>query len=544
MSQERHESSSGRMEILLWIVYLALLCVAAVGNLNRFNHDAVAYLQLADHWAHGRWSLAVSGYWSPLLSWLAVPWRLCSIDPFVVGRLLMVGSGVLWLAGMLRLVNVLNLSIGMRRAIVFLSALMGIGASVEHVTPDLLVAGILMFLMRAVVEDDFMTCKKRPIQVGCLIGLGFLAKAIALPWGLGLLFLSWVLRPEARRRLRAWFAWRPLLVSTLVVGAFAGPWIAVLSIQYNKLTVSTTGAIAHSLYSADGRSRPHPYGVTLGLPSEGRVTSWEDPSEMDYPYWSPFESAEGFQRQMRLVIKNAITTGQLLRRYDPFCLSIVGMMVLSWVVWQRLRKGDPWATHTTLVGGVLWLMGLYIWVYLDARELRYYYPIFVGLMAIAGQGVERLCVFMVGESKRRMISRLVTIALILSFGLGVSARAIMGLRGSDDPAVLVAKDMEARCRRAEVVGIFGGSGLLRGKRSGLFLAWLLEKPWAGDTALARPAEFAKAGVTIAVLNRQSGSAAAFEASGEWENLDGRLFEVQEDPRQYPIQLFRYVVPNL
>jgi hypothetical protein len=50
--------------------------VALLGLLQAWSHrlivdyDGVSYLDVADNYAHGAWSSAINGYWSPLYSWL------------------------------------------------------------------------------------------------------------------------------------------------------------------------------------------------------------------------------------------------------------------------------------------------------------------------------------------------------------------------------------------------------------------------------------------------------------------------------------------
>src|SRR6476661_7979099 len=67
-------------------------CVALVMTLGwicrfRLNPDAVRYVTLASYYKEGQLNLALSGHWSPLISWLLIPLLGLHVDPLVACRI-------------------------------------------------------------------------------------------------------------------------------------------------------------------------------------------------------------------------------------------------------------------------------------------------------------------------------------------------------------------------------------------------------------------------------------------------------------------------
>jgi hypothetical protein len=68
---------------------------------DHLNPDGVAYIELARHYVDGRIDLAVSSYWSPLLSWLLVP--VAGFEPLLAARILLLLSSVAFALGVRQL---------------------------------------------------------------------------------------------------------------------------------------------------------------------------------------------------------------------------------------------------------------------------------------------------------------------------------------------------------------------------------------------------------------------------------------------------------
>ena len=197
---------------MAWLVAYALMLVSMLNNLARLNTDAISYMRVAEYWSIGNLGFAVNGYWGPLLSWLMVPFLWLGVEPLFAAKLAMLISGAVFFHGCLFLVRSVGLRLSDELIVAWVLALTIPGWMSNHVTPDLLVAGLMAFALGQAVAPDWLANRKRALGTGATWGLAYLAKAVALPVGVVvsvLLALCWRLGQAENRRA----AWRQLGVS-------------------------------------------------------------------------------------------------------------------------------------------------------------------------------------------------------------------------------------------------------------------------------------------------------------------------------------------
>ena len=521
-----------------------LLLVAAWRNLHQLNPDAIAYLRIAGYYAGGQQELAVTGYWGPLLSWLAVPLLKTGVAPLIAARVVMAVSGVVFLVGAVTVFRTFRLPPVAMLVGAWIAAAWSVFWSVRNITPDLLMAGLVALAVSATM-NLFLSHTRRggeaeisdggkltpAATAGAWWGLAYLAKAVALPLaGLTCAGLA-VAALSGRMELRRELALRLALV-WLGTALVAGPWIAVLSLHYGKFTFSTTGPIAHALAGPGESAGRHPAMATLHQPDAGRVTQWEEPTRMAYQYWSPLVSGENFQQQLMVAVANCGEiiawllpwmnwvdgTGihpwrRWLGTFDWLGFSAIAVLLAGWCGmknWQRLR-GRRWCW--ALVPVVL-LGGLYLPFFVMAEDNRYFYPAlpFLWVLAAGGWGwmSRRLCRAS-AAGVRSPGFRVVN----LSFAVPPLIWLAAALSGIPNQASRSAHELAAQLKVASPVGPISGSGLLPGGRTGLYTAFLLVERWLGDDPQAGPAEFAAAGARVVVTRRGTDQAAALAKDRRW-----------------------------
>ena len=182
----------------------------------------------------------------------AVLWL--GVDPLLAGKLAMLISGGVFCHGSLFEVRAVGLQLVIDELIVAVVLALTIpGWMSDHVTPDLLVGGLMAFALGQAVSPDWLTSSRRALGSGATWGLAYLAKAVALPVGLVVgVLLARSVGGVAKRRIGR----RPgdSLAKRLVCSLVALPMIT-LSVKYDKPTFSTSGAIAHAIVGP-GNDRP------------------------------------------------------------------------------------------------------------------------------------------------------------------------------------------------------------------------------------------------------------------------------------------------
>src|SRR5215470_1289174 len=126
-------------------VYAALLVSLAFPLSRRINPDGVAYLRIAGYYLSGDLGKAVSGYWSPLYSWLLVPWLAAGVPALLATKLFGALLALCWVAGVACLGRRYLESGLMRACLAITAAVSVLGWSMEMITPDLLLAVLLTY---------------------------------------------------------------------------------------------------------------------------------------------------------------------------------------------------------------------------------------------------------------------------------------------------------------------------------------------------------------------------------------------------------------
>ena len=254
------------------------------------------------------------------------------MDDLTAGRLVLVAGGAIYLLAALGVVCRFH-GPDQRRNRIITAAVMTV-AVVQAATwatrlldPDLLADGLLYCYFYAVLDPMLPQKPFRALLGGAAAAVAYLGKAYMLPFTLVHLPATLLMRWWAARRggqavaggLRRWgIAWAAFLVGQAIV---AGPWVAVLTAHYGKLTPSTAGSANHANMS------PTAYGSDP-LWNPGLVADFiVDPRYG--PDWSPLEDARHFRHQLKVIAINLSN-----------CISYVVPWLVLGGVFAAARRGN------------------------------------------------------------------------------------------------------------------------------------------------------------------------------------------------------------
>ncbi len=540
--------SSAPWVVAIFTTQILLLLWAGDQNRQNLNTDAVAYLRIAGYYAQGNTELAVSGYWGPLVSWIiAVPLKM-HVAQLVAARVVMGATAVLFSLASFRLL--LGLGVGLRSALVGFALAAGASVpwSVEYISPDLLVSGLVCLAVGQVASSRWTENWKAAVVAGLLWGMAYLAKSVAFPLAFGMSCLLALLRCAHQPG-----RWRPIARQFLLtLGVFlcvASPWIGVLSAKYGHLTFSTTARIAHALAGPRDVERYHPFARTIQPPEKGRLTSWEDPSRMPYAYWSPFASKANFTHQLGLMARNVGVILSHLADFDLLHLGVIAAMA-SLLVRLRSLVGRVDTTAVTARDGVgeqafgrwAWpalllvcLAGVYLPVSVSPLDQRYFYAGYPLLYA----AVVGLLTWLIARipTKAARLRRLgcglawfsFTVPAVLGLGLAV--------QGLPDPGGRAAHALAERLILNHATGPVVGSGMVLGARAGLYTAFLLDQPWYGDALSPTVADYLGSGARLVILNRRQPINWELDRHPGFRSLDDLLFASSAEAERFPLKVY-------
>lgn len=523
--------------LLPWFV-AALAVLVAVRNRDVVNTDAVAYLRLASYWAEGKWSLAVSGYWGPLLPWIVAIFLKSGVEPLLAGHLAMAVSAVLFWWGGTALIRQTRVDGWIELGAGAVVGLAAVTWSAEIISPDLLMGGCVLAAMSVMMREAWGQEAKEGWLAGVFWALAYYAKAIAFPLAIVVVPVVAWMRRYAAREAAAFMGSGAVCVALFL--SMSAPWIGVLTWKYGHLTFSTTGRIAHAIVGPPDVERYHPFGRTLHVPEPGRVTAWEDPSLMDYPYWSPWSSRANFEHQIKVLVENGRTILRLLWNLDQLGLGLAAAgLAFIWVVTRRETLPNAWRWIIP-VAPIVVLVGGYAATYVKAVDERYFFAALPLLLGVALGALHYGRTSYV--SRLPMGGKWVAWVVMMSFLLPAMQRMPVVLEGLPAGPAGVSRMLAANMQKAGVTGPLAGSAFLGAQRTGLLTAYFLGVPWHGDSPKRLGAFLTNHSGAIVIMVRGSPEAKALSETAACVSLDARLFKSAEDAAEFPLQAFGNSLP--
>ncbi len=273
----------------IWIVRYAM------------NQDGMSYLDVGGAYFRGDWARAISGYWSPMYTWL------------VGAALYLIRPSMGWEFKTVHLVNFV-IYIGALFAFRFfvhalLRAVREEGTSGEEhvplpdwifcslgyaiflwgtvvlidpgdVTPDLLVAFFLFLIAGCLVELRGHEKYGEFAIFGALCGAAYLSKAAMFPVGIGLVAVLLFSGKMSKRRVSG------VLLACLFFAIVSLPYVSALSKQKGRLTFGDSGKLAYASMVSPGVPQKH----WQGTPTEGGTPKHTTRQLLEHP--PVFEFAE------------------------------------------------------------------------------------------------------------------------------------------------------------------------------------------------------------------------------------------------------------
>ncbi len=234
-------------------LYALLALPVAICQRDYINADFIAYVTIAKKVSTDP-AASISGVWSPLYSWLMVPLLRLGMADLAAGRAVLLAAGVVYVALLGRLMRRFAPPTGPGRQI-FLAgmavcaAIQGAEWSTKLLVPDILARALILAYLALILDPGLPSKPLRAMAAGLAAGLGYLAKGYMLPFAIAYLGVVWLLLGMSGgvQRGRSLLGWvRAFVLVGVGIALVAGPWIAVLSSHYGRLTFSTAGVVNHA----------------------------------------------------------------------------------------------------------------------------------------------------------------------------------------------------------------------------------------------------------------------------------------------------------
>lgn len=261
----------------------------------QLNPDGLSYITIADKYAHGDFRHAINGYWGPMLSWLLVPAMWLNLNPIIAAKLLslLAGAGVVGL--LYWVLRRYKVSLAIAYPVPAIMALLFSEWVVYNpVTPDAIMALLIVLLGVGASEFFRQPTRRLGIALGVIGALMFFTKGIGFYLfiaTMGLIGL-WQWRKGKEKPAAVLQRFMPMALMFMVLVL---PFIAVLSLKYNKLTINNAGVFNWNVYGIHLKgAQPIDNNGPLVPPNETAINAWEDPTALASrsPDWNILESGE------------------------------------------------------------------------------------------------------------------------------------------------------------------------------------------------------------------------------------------------------------
>ncbi len=523
-----------RLTLLAAFAFLLLgLLIAGAQNVHHLNGQGIAYLLLAKHYASGEFALAISGYWSPLISWIIALGLKVGWPDLTAARVATGLAGLLFWVGSVALLFITRAP---TRAILlgaWLVAIATVHWSVEYISPDLLAAAFLLNAMAATLYTFRIRSKAINVLAGLLWGSVYYAHAMLLPAVvISLLAFGIIGKIAAKPNTKPFL---PSLATQALIAVLSMlPWWALLSSTYKQATIGSAWAIEHAVAGPQDVDRYHPCFGQFNPPAEGRLANWEDPSRLEYTSWSASANEEYAIHQNTLIKRNLKSMFGIFREFGSFGLGIILLIGCLFIrlPFQAVAFSETWRwTLFPALGLVIAFLPFTV----TPLDTRFFYAAFP-LAVIAGFGL--LNWLPQSFAWARFPSTFANILLAIFLALPVVPRLAASLEGITNPGGYATLDMVERMKAANISGTIAGDGLLVGSRTGLFIAALLNEPWIGDSPDVVGTDYLSSGADIIIVHRQHRVNSDMEFNPVFRDLDTVLFSDKLQAKDYPLRAYQ------
>lgn len=361
-----------------FILYLTLSFIFFKTYVSELTTDLISYLQIAKKYSEGHFKEALNAYWSPLISWLLIPFFWTDLDPFTSFRILNLIAGILLLLLIIKVGERFDLSPIAKIFSFFTFCIFSFYYQVSAFTPDFL-SILTIFLYLYVLTSPLRHSDPYYfLKVGLTAGLGFFAKSYFLPFFLVQFFLFILFEamqsPEKKKIL-----FKNTLKVYVVFFIVAGTWVALLSFKYEKFVISSSGSYNFSLITSADYPGDKPQYYDIGLlppPDPYSISSWDDPTYYPVKTRDVFGSMDHIYFQLKISWYNTKLLPYLFKWFSYFGFALLAVLIYIPFFSQRKSRRDATVfAYST----ILYLAG-YLLIFF---EERYVLPAYFLLILVA-----------------------------------------------------------------------------------------------------------------------------------------------------------------
>lgn len=412
--------------LLIFILYAIFASIFGLAYRYAINPDGVSQLRLAGYIAEGYFQRSVTSGWSPLLIWFMSPFLYFGFEGLTSARIAIALSGAGFLLSSWFLTLRFGLSQNLRFIAVLIAALLISDWSIRNINPDLPYAALIVFYLYLATDPNILSNKKISFSCGIVGGFSYLAHHYALPFFLAhfplmILLRGYIDRDKEKFPLKKNLTtWGAGIAGILIILSI---WVGIVSAKYGHLTISSKGNVTYAVVGPKDTDRRHPFFVGgLYKPRDAySIHVFEDPSEVKFKTWSPFESREYFMHQLRLIKENA---GYILNHFvtqSPFfnysfMIGTLTIMAIAFLL-NPLNKEKKFLYVWVILTFSIYCSGL---ILITAKHPRRFYALMMVFLFLSVHFLEEFkkgIGYVISDRRKKILSCCILLIVVSAFTL-------------------------------------------------------------------------------------------------------------------------------
>lgn len=337
-----------------------------------FCYDEIGYLSVMQRLAAGDYYTAINGYWSPMLSWLALPLYKAGLNLIFSIRLISMLAGAGIVMAVDRLLKRIDTTGYVHTTALFICIPIVLSYVFCQQAADVLLCLLLLTYTCIITGKGFFENRTKNILCGIIGCTCYFTKAYAFPFFLvHFTLVQVVLHYNSTSAYRKKWLVRNLVAGIGVFLLLASPWLYALYHKYRMVTFGYSGKLNYywHIYQFQPNAEklraidPAPYN-----------SLWEDPYKQPWNFQPhpPF-SLKLVQKQLAVLYRNITSTIEYFNQ-----MSFLGVAILLSFVLYVIKKRNTVLTLLLLVITVMPAGYLLVGI-----EYRYLYVI-TFIMLITG----------------------------------------------------------------------------------------------------------------------------------------------------------------
>ena len=231
--------------------------------------DGINYLNIAKSYMTGNFFASIDDYWSPLISWLLIPFLLFMKTPLAglqAFKILTLIIGFFTIIGIRQLSYRFEMDEVVRTVVLFITVPVVLYFALSVVMPDLLMVCVLVYYLTIIFNLNYPNKLSNGVLCGILGGLAYLTKSYGFAFFIAsFLILNLIQYFKDSDKYRRKRIFKNFILGFVIFLMISGVWIGLISNQDKKFTIGRAGEINYDLVGPNSQGWPE-YTRNLQLP--------------------------------------------------------------------------------------------------------------------------------------------------------------------------------------------------------------------------------------------------------------------------------------